>query len=156
MSVNPIDCEVRDGKYDDAHDFYDKVPKPIHILGVDGAGTVLAVGPEVKHSKPGDEIFYACLPVRQGAASERHLVHEGAAGHLPKTWDHVEAACLPVTAGTAYQALFERLEIRQDEQVGLLIINGAGDVGSMASQLARNMLNLPVVISTAGRADTID
>lgn len=123
---------------------------------MDGAGTVLEVGSGVKYFKPGDEVFYACLPVRQGAASERYLVDERMAGHLPKSWDHVQSACLPVTAGTAYEALIERLEIKQDEQVGLLIINGAGGVGSMTSQIARRILKLPVVVSTAGRPETIE
>lgn len=136
-------------------DFYEKVPKPLHIVGVDGAGTVLKVGRGVRYFKPGDEVFYSCLPVRQGAASERHVVDERMAGHLPRSWNHIQSACLPVTAGTAYEVLFERLEVKQDEKVGLLVINGAGGVGSMTSQLARHVLNLPVVITTASRPETI-
>ncbi|KAF2156707.1 quinone oxidoreductase [Myriangium duriaei CBS 260.36] len=154
MSVNPIDCKVRAGTYDDAHDFYGHVPKPFHVIGPDGAGVVLSVGPGVKYYKPGDKIFYECFPIRQGAATERHIVDERLAGHLPSGWDLLMAACLPITAGTAYEALYERLEIKQDEQAALLIINGAGGVGSMASQIARNALRLPVVITTAGRLET--
>lgn len=75
---------------------------------------------------------------------------------MPKRWDHVQSACLFVTAGTAYEALFQHLEIKQDEQVGILIITGAGGVGSMASQMARRVLNLPVVICTAGRPETVE
>jgi NADPH:quinone reductase-like Zn-dependent oxidoreductase len=136
-------------------DFYEKIPKGVHIIGVDGAGTVLQVGSGVRYFKPGDEVFYGASPVGQGAASERYLVDERMTSHLPKSWDHVQSACLPVTAGTAYEALLERLEIKKDEHVGLLIINGAGGVGSMASQIARSVLNLPVIVSTAGRPETI-
>ena len=106
--------------------------------------------------KPGDEIFFAVPPVFQGCATERVIVNESSAGPKPKTFDFAEAAALTITYGTAYEAMFERLGIKKKEQAGILIINGAGGVGSMATQLARQVLELPVVISTASRPETIE
>jgi NADPH:quinone reductase-like Zn-dependent oxidoreductase len=68
----------------------------------------------------------------------------------------VEAAAMPLTYGTAYESLIERMEIKKGENVGILIINGAGGVGAMASQIARWVLELPVVITTASRPETVE
>jgi NADPH:quinone reductase-like Zn-dependent oxidoreductase len=137
-------------------DYYEHVPKPFHIVGVDGAGVVIEAGPDCKYFKPGDEVFYASVPTRQGCAAERQLVDERMAGHKPSTFDFVESAALPVTYGTAHEALIERLGIQKGEQAAVLIINGAGGVGSMATQIARHVLELPVVIATASRPETIE
>lgn len=169
MSVNPIDIKVRKGTYDDAPgmssppcitmlmnaDFYERVPRPFHVIGPDGAGTVLECGPDVEYFKPGDDVFYAVLPVIQGNSAERVITTETITGHKPKKFDFHEAAALTVTYGTAWEALVEHLGIKKGERSGILIINGAGGVGSMASQIARNILELPVVITTASRPETI-
>lgn len=154
-SVNPIDTKIRNGTYDDAPDYYKFVPTPFHIIGYDGAGTVLEVGPQCL-SKPGDEVFYVSRTTRQGTYSEHQLVDERDVALKPKSLDFVEAAAMPLTYGTAYESLIERLEIKKGENVGLLIINGAGGVGAMASQIARWVLDLPVVITTASRPETVD
>lgn len=78
------------------------------------------------------------------------------AGHKPKSLDFVQAAAMPLTYGTAYEALVDRLEIKKGEKSGILIINGGGGVGSIASQIARNVLGLPVVITTASRPETTE
>jgi NADPH:quinone reductase-like Zn-dependent oxidoreductase len=89
-------------------------------------------------------------------------VDERSVGHKPKKLDFVESAAMPLTYITAYEALVERLEIPlslgldQSEHAGILIINGAGGVGAMATQIARRILNLPVVITTASRPETIE
>ncbi len=100
----------------------------------------------MKYFKPGDSVFYVCAPTRQGASAENQLVDERTVGHKPKSFDFVEAAVMPLTYGTAWE-MAERLDIKEGEQVGILIINGAGGVGTMATQLARNVLKLPVVVS---------
>lgn len=143
--------------YDDAPDYYKKVAglKPYHCIGFDGAGIVVEIGPDVKRFKPGDEIFYVSATTRQGTNAEFQHVNEQTAGRKPKTLDFVESAALPLTYGTAYEALVERMRIIKGENVGLLIINGAGGVGSVASQIARSVLELPVVITTASRPETI-
>ncbi|KAE8389654.1 hypothetical protein BDV23DRAFT_194313 [Aspergillus alliaceus] len=137
-------------------DYYNFVPRPFHIMGYDGAGTVQAVGPECTRFRPGDEVFYVSSPIKQGTYSEYQIVLEDTVGHKPKSLDFVEAAAMPLTYGTAYESLVERLEIKKGESAGILIINGAGGVGAMASQIARWVLGLPVVITTASRPETIE
>lgn len=114
-----------------------------------------AAGPECSLFKVGDEVFYSGSPIRQGSNAEYQLVDERSVGHKPKGLDFVESAAMPLTYITAYEALAERLEIKKGEQAALLIINGAGGVGAMATQIARVVLGLPVVITTASRPETI-
>ncbi|KAI8712172.1 hypothetical protein NCS52_01314800 [Fusarium sp. LHS14.1] len=155
-SVHPIDTKIRAGIYDDAPDYYKFAPKGFHIIGYDGAGTVLEVGPECKFFKPGDDISWVGATTRQGSDAEYQLVSEFHCAHGPKLLDFVEAASFGLTFGTAYQSLHHRLEIEPNENVGILIINGGGGVGSAAIQLARNVLNLPRVVATASRHETVD
>ncbi|RMZ68459.1 quinone oxidoreductase [Pyrenophora seminiperda CCB06] len=154
-SVNPVDTKVRAGTYDDYPDYYERTPKLPQILGFDGAGVIESVGPQVTHFKPGDEIYYAGSPIRQGSNAEFQLVDSRAVALKPKSLDWGQAAAMPLTWITAYEALVERMEIQKGENAGILIINGAGGVGSVASQIARHVLNLPVVITTASRDETV-
>jgi hypothetical protein len=139
--VNPIDTKVRKGTYDDAPgndptpfflggvscllniDYYKFVPKDFHIIGFDGAGTVLEVGPQCTNFKPGDDVFYVSSTTRQGSAAEYLLVDERHCAQKPKSLDFVEAASMGLTFGTAYQSLADRLEIKQNEKVGILIVS---------------------------------
>ncbi|OJJ69756.1 hypothetical protein ASPBRDRAFT_131142 [Aspergillus brasiliensis CBS 101740] len=155
-SVNPIDTKVRKGTYDDAPDYYKFVPQGFHIIGFDGAGTVVEVGPQCTNFKPGDDVFYVSSTTRQGSTAEYLLVDERSCSQKPKSLDFVESASMGLTFGTAYQSLIDRLEIKQNENVGILIINGGGGVGSAAIQIARKVLQLPVVIATASRPETMD
>ena len=110
------------------------------MLGWDVAGTVVAVGPEARAFKPGDAVFYAGAITRPGANAEFHLVDERIVGRKPAKLDWIEAAALPLTAITAWEMLFDRLAIRKPVPGApnlLLIVGGAGGVGSMAIQLAR-------------------
>lgn len=133
-------------------------PRPFEtgyqILGYDGAGTISAVGSDVKTFKPGDEVYYSGSPIRQGSNAEYQLVHAGSVALKPKNLSFVEAAAMPLTWITAYEALTERLGIQKGEQAGLLIVNGAGGVGSVATQIARKVLGLPVVVTTTSREET--
>jgi NADPH:quinone reductase-like Zn-dependent oxidoreductase len=95
------------------------------IIECDGAGAVVKVGPDCTRFKTGDEVFFIGLPTRQGTYSEYQLVPDGTVAHKPKSLDFVEAEVLPLTHGTTYEALLERLEIKQGENVGLLIIKVA-------------------------------
>lgn len=114
------------------------------------------MGPDCKLFKKGDEVFYSGSPIRHGSNAEYQAVDERSVGHKPKTLDMIEAAAMPLTYVTAYEALLGRLEIKKGEQAALLIINGAGGVGAVASQIAREILNLPAVITTASRPNTIE
>jgi zinc-binding alcohol dehydrogenase family protein len=147
ISVNPVDVKVRSPK--------DKVEASPRVLGWDAAGVVEAVGPDVKRFKQGDAVYYAGSILRPGCDSELHLVDERIVGLKPKSLDFAQAAALPLTALTAYEALFDRCAIdpggRHKGRM-LLIINGAGGVGSIAIQLAK-LAGLHV-IATASRPES--
>lgn len=150
ISVNPVDTKVRAPKPDKIE--AEKIP---HILGWDAAGIVEAVGPDVKRFQPGDEVYYAGDITRPGSNAEFQLVDEHIVGHKPRTLTFAEAAAMPLTTITAWEALFDRLHIdRHGAHHGqsLFIIGGAGGVGSIAIQLGR-MAGL-VVIATASRPET--
>ncbi|WP_134701468.1 zinc-binding alcohol dehydrogenase family protein [Ammoniphilus sp. YIM 78166] len=146
ISVNPVDTKVRKPK--------DKVETTPRILGWDVAGVVEEVGPDCSLFKKGDEVFYAGSITRPGANSEYHLVDERIVGHKPRKLSFAEAAALPLTALTAWEALFDRLGIPKEGHAGktLLIIGAAGGVGSIAVQLAK-WAGL-TVIGTASRKES--
>ncbi|WP_090798676.1 zinc-binding alcohol dehydrogenase family protein [Paenibacillus sp. GP183] len=150
VSVNPVDTKVRSPK--------EKIEETPKILGWDVAGIVEEAGEDCSLFQPGDEVFYAGSISRQGGNSEYHLVDERIVGHKPKTLNFAEAAALPLTSITAWEALFERMKISQEpranETKSLLIIGAAGGVGSIAIQLAKHA-GL-TVIGTASRQETVD
>ncbi len=148
VSVNPVDTKVRRNQAPENGE--------ARILGFDAAGIVKSVGEGVSLFKPGDEVFYAGAIDRPGSNSEYHLVDERIVGKKPKSLSFEEAAALPLTAITAYEALFDRLNVRQSvpgAANAIVIIGGAGGVGSIAIQLARQLTDL-VVIATASRPET--
>ena len=117
-----------------------------------------AVGSDVERFKPGDEVFYAGSIVRSGANAEFHLVDERIVGRKPTGLDWAEAAAMPLTTLTAWEMLFDRLDVRRPvpgAAHAILIIGGAGGVGSIATQLARTQTDL-TVIATASRQETVD
>jgi zinc-binding alcohol dehydrogenase family protein len=147
VSVNPVDVKVRSPK--------DKTEEQPRVLGWDAAGIVEAVGPEATLFKPGDAVFYAGSITRPGCDSELHLVDERIVGPKPRSLDFAQAAAMPLTALTAYEALFEQFGIDPGGRHAgrtLLVINGAGGVGSIAIQLAK-LAGLRV-IATASRPES--
>src|SRR5713226_6046880 len=149
VSVNPVDTKVRRRASGDKG-----APK---ILGFDAAGIVVEIGPECSLFKPGDKVFYAGSIIRQGTNQEFHLVDERIVGAMPKTLSFAEAAALPLTSITAWEMLFDRLAIRIGKPAdagAILIIGGAGGVGSIAIQLARRLTGLTIV-TTASRPETV-
>ncbi|MFJ2991644.1 zinc-binding alcohol dehydrogenase family protein [Pandoraea sp. NPDC087047] len=150
ISVNPVDTKVRAPK--------DKVEATPRVLGWDAAGTVAAVGADVTLFKVGDPVYYAGSITRPGANSEFHLVDERIAGHMPASLDFTSAAALPLTTITAWEALFDRLGIAPDGSdagKSILIVGGAGGVGSIAIQLARRLAGL-MIVATASRTASSD
>ncbi|BDB27765.1 zinc-binding alcohol dehydrogenase family protein [Cupriavidus sp. P-10] len=150
IAVNPVDTKVRAPKPQ-------AEPAP-RILGWDAAGVVEAVGPDVTLFKPGDPVYYAGSITRPGTNAEYHLVDERIAGHKPASLDFANAAALPLTAITAWEALFDRLGISpKGEHAGrsVLIVGGAGGVGSIGIQLAKVLAGL-TVIATASRQESQD
>jgi zinc-binding alcohol dehydrogenase family protein len=154
-SVNPVDTKVRAGTYDDYPDYYTRTPSLPQILGFDASGTVESTGSSVTKFKPGDEVYYAGSPIRQGSNADYQLVDSRSVALKPKSLDWGEAASMPLTWITAWEALVERMGIQEGENAGILIVNGAGGVGSVASQIARKVLKLPVVVTTASREETV-
>lgn len=143
ISVNPVDTKVRNGAPTDE-------PR---ILGWDAVGEVEAVGSEVSLFQPGDEVFYAGSIVRPGSYAEYSLVDERIAGRKPQSLSDADAAALPLTSLTAWELLFDRLEVKPDEDAALLIVGAGGGVGSIMTQLARKLTGL-TVIGTASRPET--
>ena len=148
VSVNPVDTKVRKRA-----DPKGGAPK---ILGYDAAGVVAALGSDAKLFKPGDEVFYAGSILRQGTDAEYHLVDERIVGAKPKTLGFAAAAALPLTSITAWEMLFDRLAVPRGGAEGrsLLIVGGAGGVGSIAIQLARHLTKL-TIITSASRPETV-
>ncbi|MBP2300707.1 zinc-binding alcohol dehydrogenase family protein [Azospirillum picis] len=148
ISVNPVDVKVRASARP-----ADGEPK---ILGWDAAGVVEAVGSDVSLFRVGDEVFYAGDITRPGTNAELHAVDERIVGHKPKSLNWAQAAALPLTSITAWELLFDRLRVPYGRKAGtgsLLVINGAGGVGSILIQLARRLTGL-TVIATASRPET--
>jgi NADPH:quinone reductase len=139
ISVNPVDYKQR------------KAATASKILGWDAAGTVAATGPEAKLFKAGDEVYYAGDVTRPGANSEFHLVDERIVGRKPKKLDFAQAAAMPLTSITAWEAFYDRMMVKPNRT--LLIIGGAGGVGSIGIQLAK--ASGLTVIATASRPETV-
>lgn len=149
ISVNPLDTKIRVSK-----SITEEKPR---VLGWDAAGTVAAIGPEVTLFKPGDAVYYAGNVMRPGANSELHLVDERIVGLKPVSLDFPHAAALPLTTITAWEGLFDRLGISsKGAHAGrsVLILGGAGGVGSIAIQLAKK-LGQQTVIATASRPESV-
>jgi len=148
VSVNPVDTKVRRGVA--------PPPGEHKVVGWDAAGVVDAVGPEATLFKPGDEVFYAGSLDRPGTNSALHIVDERIVGRKPRNLNFAEAAALPLTAITAWEALFDRLKVTVPTPEGagsILVVGGAGGVGSIAIQILRQLTGL-TIIATASRPET--
>lgn len=147
VSVNPVDTKIR---------MRGVAPGATKVLGFDAAGVVKAVGKDVTLFRAGDEVFYAGSNMRQGTNAELHLVDERIVGSKPKKLSFGESAALPLTSITAWELLFERFGVPLLASTGgsLLVIGGAGGVGSMLLQFARKLTDL-TVIATASRPETV-
>lgn len=147
VSVNPVDTKVRRNATPPAGE-----PR---ILGYDAAGVVRAVGSEVTLFKPGDAVWHAGAIGRPGTNAELHAVDERIVGRKPSSLPFAEAAALPLTAITAWELLFDRLQVAQGGGDGdaILVTGAAGGVGSILVQLARELTGL-TVIGTASRPET--
>jgi zinc-binding alcohol dehydrogenase family protein len=150
VSVNPADVKIRA-----------TLPPPngeLRVLGYDAAGVVTEVGDACSLFKPGDEVFYAGAMERAGTNSQYHLVDERLVGHKPKSISFAQAAALPLTSITAWEIIFDRLGIPfGDKSIRdtILVINGAGGVGSILTQMARRLTGATVV-ATASRPETVE
>ena len=147
ISVNPVDVKLRANAPPDQY---------AKILGFDAAGIVSKVGNAVKTFKEGDEVFYAGDITRPGTNAELHVVDERIVGKKPASLGFAEAASIPLTSITAWEILFDSFAFDEGDGQGesLLIIGGAGGVGSILIQLAKKLTRL-TVIATASRPETV-
>ena len=147
VSVNPVDAKVRKSALPDGGE-----PR---VLGYDAVGVVDAVGSAVTRFQPGDRVWYAGSIARQGSNAEYQLVDERIASLAPKSLPDVQAAALPLTAITAWELLFDRLELGLRDTKGktLLVVGAAGGVGSILIQLAKQLTDI-TVIGTASRPES--
>lgn len=143
VSVNPVDTKV----------LKRLPPDGSVILGYDAAGVVEAVGSDVTGFSVGDEVYYAGDNTRPGSNAELHAVDERIVARKPTGLDWAEAAALPLTTITAWESLFDHLSLRSDSRGSLLIVGGAGGVGSVMIQLAKALTGV-TVIATAGREES--
>jgi zinc-binding alcohol dehydrogenase family protein len=139
LSVNPVDYKQRKTQSSGSR-----------VLGWDAAGTVEAVGSQTSLFKPGDAVYYAGDVTRPGCNSELHLVDERIAGRKPKSLDFAQSAAMPLTSITAWEAFFDRMKVQSGKS--MLIIGGAGGVGSIGIQLAK--ISGLTVFATASRAES--
>ncbi|WP_374029041.1 zinc-binding alcohol dehydrogenase family protein [Bdellovibrio bacteriovorus] len=146
LSVNPVD-------YKQARTIDAKNPGP-RVLGWDAAGTVVEIGERVKTFFPGMDVFYAGAVNRPGTNSEFHVVDERLVGRMPKNLSYQEAAALPLTTITAYECLFEKVRLDRQVEKKILVIGGAGGVGSMALQLIKQLTRSQVA-ATAVRPESV-
>ncbi|ABG41150.1 Alcohol dehydrogenase, zinc-binding protein [Paraglaciecola sp. T6c] len=146
-SINPADAKNRAlSAIDTPH------PQPV-ILGYDAVGIVEALGKNASGFSVGDKVYYAGDVTRAGSNSEYQAVDHRIVAHAPTSQSDAQAAVMPLVSLTAYEALFDRLRVSKTQKKTLLIIGGAGGVGSIAIQLAKQLTNL-TVIATASRPET--
>lgn len=148
ISVNPVDFKVRQNS---AKETVLAEPK---IIGWDAVGTVESVGKSVTFFEPGDEVYYAGDLTRSGSNAEYQLIDERIVGRKPLKLSDAEAAAMPLTTLTAWEVLFDRFRIdERDKGKSVLVLGGAGGVGSIAIQLAKKIAGLHV-IATASCPET--
>ncbi len=146
VSVNPVDTKIRRGVSSSNGEY--------KIIGWDAAGVVESVGDEVTLFAPGDRVWYAGEITRPGSNAEFQCVDERIVSKMPESLSFEQAAALPLTSITAWEILFERFKLTEQSEGELLIIGGAGGVGSMMIQLAKALTNMTVIV-TASRPETI-
>ncbi|REG79553.1 zinc-binding alcohol dehydrogenase family protein [Marinomonas pollencensis] len=146
-SINPADAKIR------IRSALDKTLEAPKVIGYDAVGTVVEKGAEVTGFNIGDRVYYAGDVSRQGAHAQYHAVDHRITAHAPKSLTDAEAAVMPLVSLTAWEALFDRLRVTPTEKKTLLVIGGAGGVGSSTIQIAKQLTNL-TVIATASRPET--
>lgn len=147
VSVNPADAKIRIRTAKESDHAEPKIP------GYDAVGVVVELGPKAKGFKIGDRVWYAGDVTRDGSNAEYQAVDSRIVAHAPLSRSDAEAAVMPLTGLTGWEALFDRLRVDPTENKTLLIIGGAGGVGSVTIQLAKQLTQL-TVIATASRPET--
>ena len=149
ISVNPVDYKIRQNAAKD------KVLETPKIIGWDACGTVEAVGETTTKFKVGDAVYYAGDLNRSGSNAQYQLIDERIVGRKPGNLTDAQAAAIPLTGLTAWECIFDRMKFDPEADKGktVLILAGAGGVGSIAIQLAKKLTDL-TVIATASRRES--
>ena len=150
VSVNPVDYKVRQ---------WENMAPPEgewKVLGWDAAGVVQAVGEEVTLFQPGDKVYYAGDLTRSGSNAEYQLVDQRIVGRMPDSVSFGQAAALPLTTITAWEMIFDRLQIPTDQETTVLVIGAAGGVGSIMVQLLKHYCKKATIIGTASRQASVE
>jgi len=142
-SINPVDVKVKSSLIGTTH----------KVLGYDAAGVVVDRGELVSDLAIGDRVYYAGDISREGSNASHQIVDSRIVAKMPMNIDAEAAAAIPLTGLTAYESLFDRMGIASDSTGSVLVINGAGGVGSMAIQLLKAKTNC-LVIATASRPES--
>lgn len=145
ISINPVDYKIRQNRSS-------KDQSPV-VLGWDASGVVVKVGADVSNFRTGDEVYYAGDLNKAGSYAELQAVDARIVALKPKSLSYSEAAALPLTGLTAYEALIENGSFDLSAGTNTLIIGGAGGVGSMAIQIIK-ALSKTRVIATASRPES--
>lgn len=152
-AINPVDAKVRKNKSNP-----DAILEKPRVLGFDGCGIVEKIGEKVTHFKVGDEVYFSGVINRSGTFGEYTVVDERIVGHKPKSLSFTEASCVPLCVLTAWEGIFEQLLVspnpKDNKGKSILIIAGAGGVGSYAIQIAK-YAGLTVV-ATSSRTESSD
>lgn len=146
VSVNPVDYKVRQGRPPESG---------WKVLGYDAAGVVEEIGDQASLFQVGDRVWYAGDLTRSGSNAEFQLVDERIVGRMPTSLGFAQAAALPLTTITAWEMLFDRLQVSREKSESILLVGAAGGVGSIMVQLLKRLTNLTVV-GTASRPDSVD
>ncbi|MFV8282215.1 zinc-binding alcohol dehydrogenase family protein [Christiangramia marina] len=151
ISVNPVDYKVRQKSAEN-----EELNEP-KIIGWDAAGVVENVGINVENFSVGDEVFYAGDITKPGCYAEYQCIDEAIVAKKPVKLNWKESAALPLTALTAWECIFDRMNIAENDGMDekVLIIGGAGGVGSIAIQILKKLTQFEV-IATASREDTVE
>ena len=154
ISVNPVDYKIRQSRPASEGEYA--------VIGWDAAGIVTAVGDEVSLFSVGDKVYYAGDLTRSGSNAEYQLVDERVVGHMPASLSFAEAAALPLTTITAWEMLFDRLQVPVSDgssgesanDVSVLVVGAAGGVGSILTQLLKTRTSA-TIIGTASRDESV-
>jgi len=146
-SINPVDTKARQGAFPSSG-----------VLGFDGSGVVVAAGLSALFN-PGDKVMYSGVLGRSGTNAQYSVVDSRIAGLMPSNWDWADAAGLPLVGLTAWEMLEGKFGLKAwpegEVDEAIVIVNGAGGVGSIATQLARKVFKLKTVVVTASRKETV-
>jgi len=147
VAVNPVDTKIR----------MRMAPESGHkIIGWDAVGEVVSTGDKVTGFQTGDRVWYAGDLTRPGCNAQLQTVDYRIVGNAPANLDDTQAAALPLTSITAWEILFDRLQLDKPSPHNkrtLLVIGGAGGVGSILIQLAAQLTDV-TIIATASRAES--